>query len=70
MATPSDPIDEDDTPDEREILRIGEKALDEVGRTFEHWLDVARGLDIGRRKMLRATGANEDIHDRFLSEGL
>lgn len=57
----------DETREEAELIRRGEDALDIVHQTFEHWMEAAVALDIGRRKALDETGANS-IHDRFYAK--
>jgi hypothetical protein len=43
---------------EAEIIRRAEEALVRLGQTFDHWMEIARALDLGRQQALAETGAN------------
>ena len=50
-----------ETMDEIKIIRLGEKAVENLKRTFDHWMEIARALEAGRQACLRAAGVAEDI---------
>lgn len=48
------------TPTENKIILIGEEAVDRLRKTFDHWMEIARALDVGRKASLRAAEMPED----------
>ena len=48
------------TIDEDKIIRLGEKAVDNLKRTFDHWMEIARALEVGRNACMRAAGVDPE----------
>jgi hypothetical protein len=42
-------------------IRTGERAVEILKRTFDHWMDIARALEAGRQACLRAANVLDDV---------
>ena len=49
-----------ETPEETKIIRAGEKAVEILKRSFEHWMEIARALEAGRQACLREADIEPD----------
>lgn len=50
-----------ETPEEIKLIKAGEKAIENLKRTFNQWMDIARALEAGREACLRAAKIDSEV---------
>jgi hypothetical protein len=56
-------IDVDESPADLRLVALGEQAIDNLKRTFDHWLAVGRGIEVGREFAMRVSHA-DNVSDK------
>jgi hypothetical protein len=54
----------EETREELRIVALGEQAIDNLKRTFDHWLAIGRGIEAGREFAMRVT-QTDDVDNKF-----